>query len=219
MRPQLEMPDMPDGFLRPIIVLLMLCILATTAFGANCPYCGRVYGGGSSTSGAYLARIRREHEATCSSRPANQGSSGGNSGQSMYEWRIRTAEGHYQNALQAYNEGDYRKTIAKCRSALWHRWGHRKYLDLLKLAQTKQRAQNYHKTGGVNPTEQGQLAMTRGLKAVSDENWSSAIAQFMRARGEAPQSPEVLYNLALAYDKIGGREIPAIIWYREVRGT
>lgn len=49
---------------------LLLAIGAGVALAAACPHCGEVYGEGmgSGADGAYISRIRAEHEASCSSR-------------------------------------------------------------------------------------------------------------------------------------------------------
>ena len=68
--------------------------------------------------------------------------------------------------------------------------------------------------GGVKLTDRGRAALDRGLDAVKRGNWDTAIRHFDDARADAPYAPEVLRSLALAHDRAGGRDIPAVIWYR-----
>lgn len=57
-----------------IATLTLAALLITaTAFGASCPYCGRVYGEGRSRDQAYIQRIRAEHEANCPARFQKKG--------------------------------------------------------------------------------------------------------------------------------------------------
>jgi len=58
------------------VVFLVMIFITRIAFAASCPYCFQVYGEGSSGSGAYLAGIRAQHEATCPSRPTGSTESG-----------------------------------------------------------------------------------------------------------------------------------------------
>ena len=60
-------------------------------------------------------------------------------------------------------------------------------------------------------TAQGFLA--RGRAAAKRNQWDDAVAQFTRAREHTPTDPEVLYSLALAHDRAGGRELVAIFCY------
>ena len=59
-----------------------------------------------------------------------------------------------------------------------------------------------------------QMATARGLAAAAQEEWEIAIKHFEEAQRAAPTSPHTLLNLALAYEKRGGRELAAIPWYR-----
>jgi hypothetical protein len=59
-----------------------------------------------------------------------------------------------------------------------------------------------------------QKAMKRGLSAAKQKEWQLAIRYFSEARKLAPQTPRVLYYLALAHDNAGGQELVAIAWFR-----
>lgn len=56
-------------------------------------------------------------------------------------------------------------------------------------------------------------SMNEGLNAAQSGNWPEAIKHFRAAQQQAPASPEILFNLALALDKAGGRELAAVTWY------
>ena len=58
-------------------------------------------------------------------------------------------------------------------------------------------------------------AMNRGLSAAKLGQWPQAIQYFSEAQQVAPYSPSVLFNLALANDKAGGREFNALAWYHD----
>lgn len=66
----------------------------------------------------------------------------------------------------------------------------------------------------VNLAPDVQEAMKKGLAAAKQQDWNSAIKYFKEAQGKAPLEPAVIFNLALAYDKAGGREFPSLIWYK-----
>ncbi|MEI8349894.1 MAG: hypothetical protein WCI77_07050 [Candidatus Omnitrophota bacterium] len=53
-----------------------------------------------------------------------------------------------------------------------------------------------------------------GLNAAQNKQWPQAITHFGQAQKLAPLSSEVLFNLALAYDKSGNCELVAIPWYK-----
>ena len=61
---------------------------------------------------------------------------------------------------------------------------------------------------------EAQAAMQRGLAAAKQQEWQLAIKYFGEAREAAPYAPEALFNLALAHDRLGGRELLAIAWFR-----
>ncbi len=61
--------------------------------------------------------------------------------------------------------------------------------------------------------ETAKAAMIQGLAAAKLEKWDLAIKHFKEAREIAPYAPEVLFNLALAYD-MAGRDFFAIPGYR-----
>lgn len=57
------------------------------------------------------------------------------------------------------------------------------------------------------------LDMNRGFAAAQEGNWDLAAAFFEAAAQEAPQYPAALFNLALATDSAGGRELMALCRY------
>ena len=59
-----------------------------------------------------------------------------------------------------------------------------------------------------------QEAMARGLAAARQQEWPLAIKHLTEARKIAPTDPQVAFNLALACDKAGGRELLVITLYR-----
>ncbi len=61
---------------------------------------------------------------------------------------------------------------------------------------------------------EAEQAMQRGLAAAEQQEWRIAIKHFGEALEGAPYAPEVLFNLALAHDRLGGRELLAIAWFR-----
>ena len=65
----------------------------------------------------------------------------------------------------------------------------------------------------VPPVSEAQTAMDRGLAAAKQKEWELAIKYFSEAQKAAPTSPRALFNLALANDKHGGRELLALAWY------
>lgn len=67
-------------------------------------------------------------------------------------------------------------------------------------------------SGGAQSPEVKKV-MRYGLAAAKQQEWSVAIKYFGKARESAPYSPEVLFNLALANDSAGGRELLAIAWF------
>jgi len=56
--------------------------------------------------------------------------------------------------------------------------------------------------------------MTRGMAAAEQQEWDLAIKYFSEARKAAPTWPSAQFNLALAYDSAGGREVPAVVFFR-----
>ncbi|HUU42223.1 MAG TPA: hypothetical protein VMX57_00500, partial [Planctomycetota bacterium] len=66
--------------------------------------------------------------------------------------------------------------------------------------------------GGVKLTATGRRAIEQGLQAVTVNDWEAAIRHFDTARADAPYAPEVLYNLGLACDRSGSRDVLAIVW-------
>ncbi|MBT3926521.1 MAG: hypothetical protein HOF33_06000, partial [Rhodospirillaceae bacterium] len=67
--------------------------------------------------------------------------------------------------------------------------------------------------GGALPAEASQ-AMQYGVAAAKQQEWQVAIKYFAKAREAAPYAPKVLFNLALAYNNAGNRELVAIAWFR-----
>lgn len=62
-------------------------------------------------------------------------------------------------------------------------------------------------------------AVTKGLAATEIQDYELAIKYFREAYDNGGKdSPNVWFYLALAYDKAGGRELPAIAWYRSFLG-
>lgn len=61
---------------------------------------------------------------------------------------------------------------------------------------------------------EAQEPLARGLAAARQQDWPLAVRYFAEARKAAPASPQVIFNLALACDKAGGRELPAVALYR-----
>ncbi|MCB7128586.1 MAG: tetratricopeptide repeat protein [Candidatus Brocadiales bacterium] len=61
---------------------------------------------------------------------------------------------------------------------------------------------------------EAQEAYERGYAAAEQGEWGLAIKYFSEAQKAAPESPEVLFNLAFACSNAGGRDILAIAWYR-----
>ena len=56
--------------------------------------------------------------------------------------------------------------------------------------------------------------MRRGLAAAKQQEWPLAIKYFTEAREKAPQAAPLLFNLGFAHDRLGGRELQTIAWYR-----
>lgn len=69
-------------------------------------------------------------------------------------------------------------------------------------------------TPGSTLSPEAQALVQRGLSAAKQEKWDLAIKCFSQAREAAPESPHVLFNLALAYSRAGGRDLLAIAWFR-----
>ena len=59
-----------------------------------------------------------------------------------------------------------------------------------------------------------QEAITKGLSAAKQKDWGSAIKYFKQAQEQAPFYPPLLFDLALAYDRAGGKELSSIAWYK-----
>ena len=56
--------------------------------------------------------------------------------------------------------------------------------------------------------------MSRGLAAARQQEWETAVKYFEQAREAAGDSPTALFNLAMAYDRAGKYDMPAISTYR-----
>ena len=63
-------------------------------------------------------------------------------------------------------------------------------------------------------SQQVQDALARGFAMAQQKQWRLAIKYFKRAHQGAATDPAVLLNLALAYDKAGGRELIAAAWFK-----
>ncbi|HHT9118226.1 MAG TPA: tetratricopeptide repeat protein [Candidatus Hypogeohydataceae bacterium YC38] len=61
---------------------------------------------------------------------------------------------------------------------------------------------------------EAQSLFQRGVSAANQGKWDLAIKCFSQAREAAPESPHVLFNLALAYSRAGSRDLLAIAWFR-----
>ena len=57
-------------------------------------------------------------------------------------------------------------------------------------------------------------ALRQGAQAAEHGEWTRALDQFNKALAAAPGAPEVVFDLALVNDKMGGGELAAIAWYR-----
>jgi len=76
-----------------------------------------------------------------------------------------------------------------------------------------------HASGDTLPPK-ARKAVTKGVAAAKIQDYELAIKYFKRAyESGGKDSPDVRLNLALAYDKAGGRELPAIAWYRAFLST
>ena len=60
---------------------------------------------------------------------------------------------------------------------------------------------------------EAEAALARGAAAVRGEQWDIAVRYFTEAQSYAPESPGIMYNLGLAVDMAGGRELAALAWY------
>ena len=56
--------------------------------------------------------------------------------------------------------------------------------------------------------------LDRGMAAAKQQEWVMAVNYFNKAQKLSANRPEVLFNLALANDKAGDRELIALAWYR-----
>lgn len=61
---------------------------------------------------------------------------------------------------------------------------------------------------------QAQDALNRGFAMAQQQQWPLAIKYFRQAQQAAPKDAAILFNLALATDKAGGRDLPAYAWYQ-----
>ena len=176
---------------RTAVLIVTVCLLVGSLWAANCPYCGQTYGEGSSSSSAYIARVRAEHEANC---PARRRSGSSSSGSSNYnaQRRWERAESYYNQAQACYDRGDYDGAISKCGAALWNSWGNRKYTDLLQRAQKRKAAQVAHQTGGtyerLGPWDLAARFYEDALKGHPENAANTeSLARARRERGRAEQ--------------------------------
>jgi len=63
-------------------------------------------------------------------------------------------------------------------------------------------------------TPEAKSALQEGVAAAKSKNWDSAQRHFDAALAAAPEAPEVLFSLGLLYDRKGGAELVASLWYR-----
>jgi hypothetical protein len=63
-------------------------------------------------------------------------------------------------------------------------------------------------------TPEAEAALNSGLAAAREKDWDLAIKYFKEAKKASPFAPEVLFNLALAYDKADGCDLFAAAYYR-----
>lgn len=68
-------------------------------------------------------------------------------------------------------------------------------------------------------SSEAQSAISQGLEAAKSQKWDVAIEHFEAARKASPNSPQVLFNLALAHDKTGGHELLSMAWYHAYLGV
>jgi|GEM_PF-631904 len=57
-------------------------------------------------------------------------------------------------------------------------------------------------------------AFDKGMAAVEQKEWPTAIRYFLKAQEVEPYAPEVLFNLGLAESKVPGRELRAMAWFQ-----
>lgn len=69
-------------------------------------------------------------------------------------------------------------------------------------------------TKGISLSPEAQAVYERGYAAAEQGKWVLAIKYFSEAQKAAPESPEVLFNLAFSCSNAGGRDILSIAWYR-----
>jgi len=69
-------------------------------------------------------------------------------------------------------------------------------------------------TSGTALSPDVQKSYESGYAAAEQGEWVLAIEHFSEAQKAAPESPEVLFNLALSCSNAGGRDILAIAWFR-----
>jgi tetratricopeptide (TPR) repeat protein len=72
----------------------------------------------------------------------------------------------------------------------------------------------FAQTDEANLPPEAKQAMTLGLESAKQQNWDLAIQHFKEAQKLAPTSAQALFNLALANDRAGGRELVASALYR-----
>ena len=60
---------------------------------------------------------------------------------------------------------------------------------------------------------EAEAALARGAAAVRSQQWDIAVRYLSEAQSHAPDSSGIMYNLGLAVDMAGGRELAALGWY------
>ena len=63
-------------------------------------------------------------------------------------------------------------------------------------------------------TPEAEQALNRGLAATRQQDWDLAIKYFKEAQKASPLAPEVLFDLALSFDKAQGADLLAAAYYR-----
>lgn len=63
-------------------------------------------------------------------------------------------------------------------------------------------------------SEEVEALLNRGMAAAKQGEWDLAIKYLKEANSKRPYSPRTLYNLAVVYDKAGGRDLIALGWFQ-----
>ena len=57
-------------------------------------------------------------------------------------------------------------------------------------------------------------ALNAGLAAAQSQQWTVALQDFQKALNLAPATPQIMFDLGLVNDKMGGHALAALAWYR-----